>query len=127
MDTAKSWTEAQRHCRKHYTDLATVTNDTVANNKIQNLIPAHYGAWIGLYRDPQIYWSDGSNYSFSSWYQGEHPLGSRKVICGVADFNRGGSWRLFPCEERKPFVCYSITSENLFCIFVLLVFVFVSF
>ena len=80
-----------------------------------------WSAWIGLYRDPQIYWSDGSNYSFSSWYQGYHQLGSMKVVCGVADLE-GGNWRLISCEERKPFVCYSIPSENLFCISELLIF-----
>ena len=73
-----------------------------------------YWPLIGLYSDPQIYWSDGSNYSFSSWYQGFHRLGSMKEVCGVADLEEGGNWRLISCEERKPFVCYSITSENLF-------------
>ncbi|XP_053272336.1 lymphocyte antigen 75 [Pleuronectes platessa] len=107
VNTTKTWSEAQRHCREHYTDLATVTNDA-DNNKTQNLIPHCKRAWIGLYRDPQIYWSDGSNYSFSSWYQGNNPLGSMKVVCGVADLKEGGNWRLCSCEERKPFVCYSM-------------------
>ncbi|XP_053272771.1 lymphocyte antigen 75 [Pleuronectes platessa] len=106
-NTAKTWTEAQRHCREHYTDLATVRNDA-DNNKIQTLLPAGKWTWIGLYRDPQIYWSDGSNYSFSSWYHGDNPLGSMKVICGVADLEQGGQWRIFSCQERKPFVCYSV-------------------
>ncbi|XP_053272579.1 macrophage mannose receptor 1 [Pleuronectes platessa] len=107
VSTVKTWSEAQRHCREHYTDLATVTNDA-ENIKIQTLITPINLAWIGLYRDPQIYWSDGSNYSFSSWYQGVNPPGSKKVLCGVADLEQGGNWRLFSCEERKPFVCYSV-------------------
>ncbi|CAB1452670.1 unnamed protein product [Pleuronectes platessa] len=107
VNQAKTWSEAQRHCREHFTDLATVTNDT-DNNKIQQMIIPLAWASIGLYRDPQIYWSDGSSYSFSSWYQGQHLLGSMKVVCGVADFEQGGNWRLFSCEERKPFVCYSV-------------------
>ncbi|XP_053272016.1 secretory phospholipase A2 receptor [Pleuronectes platessa] len=107
VTTAKNWSEAQRHCREHYTDVVTVTNDA-DRDKIQNLtIPLNL-AWIGLYRDPQIYWSDGSNYSFSSWYQGGHPLGSMKVVCVVADLRQGGNWSLISCEERKPFVCYSM-------------------
>ncbi|XP_060945007.1 dual specificity calcium/calmodulin-dependent 3',5'-cyclic nucleotide phosphodiesterase 1A-like [Limanda limanda] len=42
----------------------------------------NYGrwAWIGLYRDPQIYPSDGSHFSFSSWFPGFNPLGSMEVI-----------------------------------------------
>ncbi|XP_047197644.1 uncharacterized protein LOC118102232 [Hippoglossus stenolepis] len=107
VDTTKNWSEAQRHCREHYTDLVTVRNNA-DRDKIHNLKPAYQYVWIGLYRDPQFYWSDGSNYSFSSWYQGDNPLGSMKVVCGVADL--GGKWRLFPCEERKPFVCYSVST-----------------
>ncbi|XP_047194794.1 secretory phospholipase A2 receptor-like isoform X2 [Hippoglossus stenolepis] len=107
VNTAKNWTEAQSHCREHYTDLATVRNNA-DRDKIRNIIYRLGPAWIGLYRDPQIYWSDGSNYSFSSWYQGDHPLGSMKVVCGVADLEKGGNWTLFSCEERKPFVCYSV-------------------
>ncbi|XP_034471071.1 macrophage mannose receptor 1-like isoform X2 [Hippoglossus hippoglossus] len=107
VNTAKNWSEAQRHCREHFTDLVTVRNDA-DRDKIHKLIKPLGWAWIGLYRDPQIYWSNGSNYSFSSWYQGYNPLGSMKVVCGVADLEKGGKWRLFPCEERKPFVCYSV-------------------
>ena len=100
---------------------------TLTRTKIANLRPAGQYSWIGLYRDPQIYWSDGSNYSFSSWYWGRHPLGSMKVVCGVADLKKGGNWRLISCEERKPFVCYSITSENLFLYFCVAYYLFVSF
>ncbi|XP_034471081.1 L-selectin-like [Hippoglossus hippoglossus] len=107
VNTAKNWSEAQRHCREHFRDLATVRNNA-DRDKIQNIIYPLRWAWIGLYRDPQIYWSDGSNYSFSSWYQDYNRLGSMKVVCGVADLKKGGKWRLFSCEERKPFVCYSM-------------------
>ncbi|XP_034425004.1 L-selectin-like isoform X2 [Hippoglossus hippoglossus] len=107
VNTSKNWSEAQRHCREHYTDLVTVRNDT-DREKIQSCNTTLPWAWIGLYRDPQIYWSDGSNYSFSSWYQDYNKLESMKVVCGVADLEKGGNWRLFPCEETKPFVCYSM-------------------
>nr|XP_019938367.1 PREDICTED: lymphocyte antigen 75-like [Paralichthys olivaceus] len=107
VNTTKNWTEAQRHCREHYTDLATVRNEA-DNDKIHNLTQHNQWAWIGLHRDPQIYWSDGSGYSFSSWYQGQHRLGSKKVVCAVADLKNGGNWRLLFCEQRFPFVCYSV-------------------
>ncbi|XP_069375049.1 lymphocyte antigen 75-like [Paralichthys olivaceus] len=110
VNTRKTWTEAQRHCREHYTDLVTVRNQA-DNDKIHNLMQHEDWVWIGLYRDPQIYWSDGSGYSFSFWYQGEIVLGSMKVVCGVADLQQGGKWRLLSCEERFPFVCYSIPTE----------------
>ncbi|XP_069393787.1 lymphocyte antigen 75-like [Paralichthys olivaceus] len=107
VNKIKNWIEAQRHCREHYTDLVTVRNKA-DNDKVQNLIRYRGRAWIGLYRDPQIYWSDRSSYSFSSWALSENRLGSMKVICGVADLQQGGNWRLFSCEQRFPFVCYSI-------------------
>ncbi|XP_062234765.1 macrophage mannose receptor 1-like [Platichthys flesus] len=107
VTTVKNWTEAQRYCREHFTDLATVRSYT-DRDKIKKLSALLNCAWIGLYRDHQIYWSDGSNYSFSSWYQRRHPLGSMKVQCGVADLENEGKWRLFSCEEPKPFVCYNM-------------------
>ncbi|XP_047194707.1 putative C-type lectin domain family 20 member A [Hippoglossus stenolepis] len=107
VSTTKNWSEAQRHCREHFTDLATMRNNADRTN-IGNLITPLRWAWIGLYRDPQIYWSDGSNYSFSSWYHGHNKLGSMKVLCGAAYLKTGGKWRLFSCEKRKPFVCYSV-------------------
>ncbi|XP_060945026.1 C-type mannose receptor 2-like [Limanda limanda] len=108
--TVKTWSDAQKHCREHFTDLATVRNEA-DNVQIHSLIPYNRWPWIGLYRDPPIYWSDGSNFSFSSWFPGVNPLGSMEVVCGVADFNKGGKWRFISCEARKPFVCYSIPSN----------------
>ncbi|XP_047194954.1 C-type lectin lectoxin-Phi1 [Hippoglossus stenolepis] len=37
VNTAKNWSEAQRHCREHYTDLATVRNNA-DRDKIRNLM-----------------------------------------------------------------------------------------
>ena len=124
VNTKKTWTEAQRHCREHYTDLVTGRNDT-DRTKIATHITAGPNGWIGLYRDPLIYWSDGSNYSFNSWFKGDNRLDSWTVLCGVADL--GGKWSFVPCEQSKSFVCYSVPSENLFCISELLAFIFVSF
>ena len=100
VNTKKNWTEAQRHCREHFTDLVTVRNEA-DNNKTRDMIIRPKKEWIGLYRDTQIYWSDGSNYSFSSWLKSNNRFGSMKVSCGVADVKRGGKWRLFSCEEKK--------------------------
>ncbi|XP_035019016.1 lymphocyte antigen 75-like [Hippoglossus stenolepis] len=108
MNTCKNWSEAQRHCREHFTDLVTVRNDADRDELKKWIKYPLELAWIGLYRDPQIYWSDGCNYSFSSWDEAVNELCSRKVLCGVADLKKGGKWRLFFCEERKPFVCYSV-------------------
>ncbi|CAB1452669.1 unnamed protein product [Pleuronectes platessa] len=47
VTTAKTWSEAQRHCREHYTDLATVRNNA-DNGKILDLIPHGNWAWIAV-------------------------------------------------------------------------------
>uniref|UniRef100_A0A3P9ATG8 C-type lectin domain-containing protein n=1 Tax=Maylandia zebra TaxID=106582 RepID=A0A3P9ATG8_9CICH len=59
-----NWIQAQNYCRKTYTDLASVRN--------QSEIPqlkaiATSTAWIGLYRNSWK-WSDGSTLSFTNWF-----------------------------------------------------------
>uniref|UniRef100_A0A668A8E8 C-type lectin domain-containing protein n=1 Tax=Myripristis murdjan TaxID=586833 RepID=A0A668A8E8_9TELE len=65
---SKTWTEAQSHCRQHFTDLASVRNQS-ENEEIFSLVREanHRGAvWIGLFRD-EWKWSDGSAMSFTNW------------------------------------------------------------
>ncbi|XP_042258028.1 macrophage mannose receptor 1-like [Thunnus maccoyii] len=97
-----NWSNAQRYCRENFTDLATVRNNT-ENQEVMNL-PGTYWTWIGLYRDPDINWSDGSAYSFNSW-SGSVSGSLMKMMCGVQESNQ---WTFKSCEERFPFVCYSI-------------------
>lgn len=47
-----SWPDAQQHCRRHYTDLASIRNQD-ENNQIQYLAN-NMGVWIGLYRSEDI-------------------------------------------------------------------------
>ncbi|KAA8582809.1 secretory phospholipase A2 receptor [Etheostoma spectabile] len=101
-----NWSSAQRYCRENFTDLATVRNDT-ENQKVQSLVPNGYWAWIGLFRDPNIYWSDGSGYSFSYWSTGSFAIGSTRA-CGLAALQRTGKWMTKSCETRLPYVCYSV-------------------
>lgn len=55
-----SWMDAQRYCREHHTDLASVRNQS-ENDQIQRTSNAQH-IWIGLYRGPWK-WSDGSSTS----------------------------------------------------------------
>ncbi|XP_039679291.1 secretory phospholipase A2 receptor-like [Perca fluviatilis] len=77
-----NWSGAQSYCRKNYIDLATVRNDT-ENQKVLSLVPSGGWTWIGLFRDPNLYWSDGSDYSFSYWSTGSFAIGSTRA-CGLA-------------------------------------------
>ncbi|XP_067436905.1 C-type mannose receptor 2-like [Thunnus thynnus] len=100
-----SWFDAQRYCRENFIDLATVRNDA-ENQEVENLVPSGDYAWIGLYRDPGINWSDGSTYSFTNWSGSvSGSLRSVKMMCGVQESNQ---WTFMSCGERFPFVCYSI-------------------
>ncbi|XP_067436961.1 C-type mannose receptor 2-like [Thunnus thynnus] len=100
-----NWSNAQRYCRENFIDLATVRNDT-ENQEVMNLVPGTDWTWIGLYRDPNINWSDGSAYSFTKW-SGSVSISIKqmKMMCGVQESDQ---WTFKSCEERFPFVCYSI-------------------
>ncbi|XP_045919907.1 neurocan core protein-like [Micropterus dolomieu] len=100
-----NWSSAQKYCRENFVDLATVRSYT-ENQKMQNFMTGNL-AWIGLFRDPDVYWSDGSGSSFTYWTTDYYPIGSLSVACGVAASQSSGRWKFLPCETRLPFVCYS--------------------
>ncbi|XP_028442440.1 C-type mannose receptor 2-like [Perca flavescens] len=68
-----TWTEAQRFCRKTYTDLISGVNQLKDfkgqqpdyEQQCQPNKPCPF--WIGLFRDSDWSWSDGSSFSFRSW------------------------------------------------------------
>ncbi|KAI4905500.1 hypothetical protein NFI96_014284 [Prochilodus magdalenae] len=110
-----SWTEAQSYCRKHYTDLASVRNQT----ELQHILSVSQGytVWIGLYRNRL--WSDQSNSTFTYWnpgtqYANQEPdngantfLHYRNQHCTAADLKHSGKWTDENCLVTFPFVCYS--------------------
>ncbi|XP_038124439.1 macrophage mannose receptor 1-like isoform X2 [Cyprinodon tularosa] len=105
VTTTMSWSDAQSYCRNNFVDLATIKNDT-ENQRVQSLISSGQYPWIGLYRDANLHWSDGSSVLFSSWDSFGIVIGSRKVICGATSTGISGRWKIFPCETRLQFVCY---------------------
>ncbi|XP_014834660.1 PREDICTED: macrophage mannose receptor 1-like [Poecilia mexicana] len=100
-----NWSSAQMYCRNNFIDLATIKSDT-DNQNVQSQVPSPYHPWIGLFRDPNFHWSDGSGVVFTSWDSVMNPLGSMTVICGVTSSARSGNWKFLPCETKLPFVCY---------------------
>uniref|UniRef100_A0A3B4Z703 C-type lectin domain-containing protein n=1 Tax=Stegastes partitus TaxID=144197 RepID=A0A3B4Z703_9TELE len=103
-----SSSSAQKYCRENFIDLATVRNE-IQNQQLQSL--DSNWAWIGLFRDPNFYWSDGSSFSFSHFDDVDNQNGSERVMCGVSSPHRAGRWRFLDCNIRIPFVCYSIPGE----------------
>ncbi|XP_035994624.1 C-type lectin lectoxin-Phi1-like [Fundulus heteroclitus] len=100
-----TWTAAQKYCRDHHSDLASVRNMT-ENQKIQQLVPAGDKVWIGLYRDTWK-WSDGRNFSLSYWNSVEPNNKEPPEICVAAAFDAEGKWEDWPCEIKRTFICYS--------------------
>ncbi|XP_047661872.1 C-type mannose receptor 2-like [Tachysurus fulvidraco] len=101
-----NWTEAQRYCRQHYTDLAMVRNET-ENQKIRSMFNNTYFSsfWIGLYRTRS--WSDKSNSSFSNWKPGQPDNYRQNESCTAVSFNDSGKWTDENCSHAFPFLCYS--------------------
>ncbi|XP_053272742.1 C-type lectin lectoxin-Phi1 isoform X2 [Pleuronectes platessa] len=136
VSNAKTWTEAQSYCREKYTDLATIEN-TEEMKKLKDTVSAAGNSsevWIGLYSHIDWKWSDGFNQSGAecrSWHRNQPNNFNGNQFCVAVtyvgelydffcnrkmiffcyrDLEQGGNWRLCSCEERKPFVCYSITT-----------------
>ncbi|XP_051800177.1 macrophage mannose receptor 1-like [Acanthochromis polyacanthus] len=105
IQTSKSWSDAQKYCRENFVDLATVRNDN-EQQKVWNKLLIKT-AWIGLFGDPDLYWSDGSSFSWSN-FNGSTPIGSMTASCGSMSLKRSMKWKLSNCEQRFPFVCHRV-------------------
>ncbi|KAI4895023.1 hypothetical protein NFI96_001397, partial [Prochilodus magdalenae] len=99
------WTEAQRYCRDHYTDLASVRNKTENQNLISVVNYYYDNVWIGLYRTRS--WSDQSNSSFSYWKAGQPDNAGESEYCTAVSFSASGQWTDENCGHTLPFLCYS--------------------
>uniref|UniRef100_A0A3B1JPG5 C-type lectin domain-containing protein n=1 Tax=Astyanax mexicanus TaxID=7994 RepID=A0A3B1JPG5_ASTMX len=102
-----TWTEAQRYCREHHTDLASVRNEA-ENQKLRLMINDYYdgyygAAWIGLYRTRL--WSDNSSSSFSYWKTGQPDNAGQSEHCTAVSFRDYWRWRDEDCYQTFPFFC----------------------
>ncbi|KAG1929752.1 hypothetical protein F2P79_022727 [Pimephales promelas] len=95
-----SWTDAQKYCRQHYTDLATVEDQEDHDQLLKTVGMGH--VWFGLFRTTSLGpfgWSDHSNSTFTRWYPGKPDAQScAKVL--------GGFWYDSWCLYTNPFACY---------------------
>ncbi|KAM9451689.1 C-type mannose receptor 2-like [Clarias gariepinus] len=103
-----NWTEAQRYCREHYTDLVSVRNESESQKIRLLLYKYNYSrsVWIGLYTTRS--WSDRSNSSFSNWYPGQPDNSGQDEYC-TAVLTESGKWADENCGQDFPFFCYSST------------------
>uniref|UniRef100_A0A3Q3ILR6 C-type lectin domain-containing protein n=1 Tax=Monopterus albus TaxID=43700 RepID=A0A3Q3ILR6_MONAL len=118
--TKVTMAEAQRYCREHYTDLATIDNMEDMN------ILKNMRAWIGLYDDINSWrWSlaDGGFFSegedkFRNWAPDQPDNYQNKEKCAAID--NTGQWLDYNCENTLPAVCldhtYAKSSVNIYVI-----------
>ncbi|XP_049894550.1 L-selectin-like [Epinephelus moara] len=110
----KTWTEAQKYCREHHTDLATVSNMTDMK-RLPDSARNQDGAWIGLYSDPKRnerglwHWQWSlpgleSSYRESRWQRGEpNDYFSKNEKCV---WMKNHKWNDASCSENHTFICY---------------------
>ncbi|XP_051259609.1 lymphocyte antigen 75-like [Dicentrarchus labrax] len=101
VNESKTWKAAQSYCRQHYTDLASVRNQS-ENDLMKDKVPSGHQMWIGLYRDTWS-WSDGSVHSFTNWAPSS-PSISTEHSCA---FSKLGKWYNLNCSIELNFVCYT--------------------
>uniref|UniRef100_A0A8C2AXP9 C-type lectin domain-containing protein n=1 Tax=Cyprinus carpio TaxID=7962 RepID=A0A8C2AXP9_CYPCA len=63
--TQNTWTDAQKYCRRHYTDLASIRSQEDNDQIIKLIYSLGVPVWIGLYRDTWK-WSDQTNVTSST-------------------------------------------------------------
>ncbi|XP_044038563.1 macrophage mannose receptor 1-like [Siniperca chuatsi] len=97
----KIWSEAQSYCREHYTDLASVRNQS-ENDKVKTMTQ-NQPIWLGLYRDSWK-WSDGSPTSIRNWNYNE-PNGNINTPCVCL---HEGKWEDHECNKTLHFVCHIV-------------------
>uniref|UniRef100_A0A3B3DM01 C-type lectin domain-containing protein n=1 Tax=Oryzias melastigma TaxID=30732 RepID=A0A3B3DM01_ORYME len=95
IDTFMTWPEAQKYCREHYTDLASVRS-SAENQKIMDLKPAEEDVWIGLSKTSWT-WSNGSTTTFYYWNDGEP--NDQTAVCAMIM-----SYLLLQHSTYRPFL-----------------------
>lgn len=98
---AKSWRDAQLHCRKLKSDLVSVPS--AETNEATLRASASQTVWIGLFKDPWR-WSDGSPASFRHWKpaQPNYLVGQDCVLAVLSD---QGKWNDRKCSRNHHFFC----------------------
>ena len=90
-----SWTEAQKYCRSHHTDLVSIRNST-ENQAVRKASVGH-GVWIDLSKDAW-YWSDGHYSSLRHWDKlsivGKFQTIEKTIITKLTDWCRPVSAQL---------------------------------
>uniref|UniRef100_A0A3Q3W752 Mannose receptor, C type 1b n=1 Tax=Mola mola TaxID=94237 RepID=A0A3Q3W752_MOLML len=110
----KSWTDAQKECRKDGGDLVSIHNVEEQSFVISQLGYAPEDElWIGLNdrKTERLFdWTDHSTVSFTSWELGCPAVFSDQEDC-VLIRGENGNWADRVCDEKHGFICMK-TSDS---------------
>ncbi|ROL53419.1 C-type mannose receptor 2 [Anabarilius grahami] len=68
VNQKKSWILALLHCRTHFHDLSTFTNENEEQQFLEDAVGQTSDAWIGLYKQSGVWkWTGGENATHISW------------------------------------------------------------
>ncbi|KAM9349891.1 macrophage mannose receptor 1-like [Symphorus nematophorus] len=113
--TQKTWTDAQRECRKEGGDLVSIHNVEDHSFVISQLGYASTDElWIGLNdrRTERLFdWSDHSPVSFTSWEFGKPAVTTDQEDC-VLIRGENGNWADRVCNEKHGFICMKTSASE---------------
>ncbi|KAG8014277.1 Macrophage mannose receptor 1, partial [Nibea albiflora] len=106
--TRKTWTDAQKQCRKEGGDLVSIQNVEEQSFVISQLGYARTDElWIGLNdrkTEGLFDWSDHTTVSFTSWAYGKPVVISGPEDC-VLIRGENGNWADQVCSEKHGYIC----------------------
>lgn len=106
IDTEQNWRKAQKYCRHHYTDLATI-NDVHDLDILAGLSGSEdQVSFVGLWQTWS--WSlsdDDDNQEGETQYLNWAKKQPRRFNCGSVDSK--GKWIAKACRDKLNFICYN--------------------
>ncbi|XP_034038309.1 macrophage mannose receptor 1-like [Thalassophryne amazonica] len=106
--TSKTWSDAQKECRKEGGDLASIHNVEDQSFVISQLgYASNDELWIGLNdinTEGLFQWSDHSTVTFTSWMFGNPAISTQQEDC-VLIKGQNGNWDDRQCKEKHGFIC----------------------
>lgn len=105
IDRNQTWTKAQKYCRRHYTDLATI-NDVQDVDILAGLSGSEdHVSFVGLYKTWSWSLSDDDDHQGETSYRNWANKQPRKFDCGSVGSN--GKWTARGCKDELNFICYN--------------------